>query len=65
MVVEDESSVVNFDCDFVLALLDRLNVRLMNLSLSSSLCMSNSIKEPSSDCRVELLAFGLDILQIK
>ena len=65
MVVEDESSVVNFDCDFVLALLDRLNVRLMNLSLSSSLCMSKSIKEPSSDCSVELLAFGLDILQIK
>ena len=65
MVVEEESSVVNFDCDFVLALLDRLNVRFMNLSLSSSLCMSKSIKEPSSDCSVELLAFGLDILQIK
>jgi hypothetical protein len=66
-VVEESSVGVSFDYDFVLLLLlvERLNVRLMNLSFSSSLCISNSSKEPSGDSRVELLAFGFDILQIK
>jgi hypothetical protein len=67
-VVESSVADVSFDYDLVFALfmlLDRLNVRLMNLSLRSSLCISKSNNDPSGDSRVELLAFGLDILQIK
>ena len=66
-MVESSVAAVSFDYDFVLllVLIDRLKVRLMNLSLSSSLCMSNRSNMPSGDSRVEHLAFGFESLQIK